>query len=191
MNWENLLTGFSFKFRILVNLVASGYAFAAILPYFGVGKSGFMNFSNAVNCIHLNSLAEYIESIYRLLGSGAPSIALQGVLLIWVILAFLSLVAQYEDGLISNLIPSSAIASAFILALWVDLVSPKLIAPLASVIVALIVIVAKSGGFRSTEGWITASLAFLGILLSFFYVFIAFPLWMAGQINLGYSEGEG
>lgn len=189
----SLLAGFGFKFRSIVNLLASGYALAALLPYFGLGESGFTNLANAANGIQLTSLGEWIQSTYRSLGSGMPSTALQIVLFVWLMLVCLSLLAHYKDGAPSNLIPNSAIASAFIWALWVDLVSPRSILNLAviAIVLTLIAIELSTAGIKNcfkAESWETSLLALIGILSSFAYILIAPPLWMAGPDQTGQTD---
>lgn len=205
-NLGSFLTGFGFKFRNLVNLAASGYALATILPFFGFGESGFANLTKAAKGIQLTSLGDWIQSIYRALGSGTPSTPLLIVLTSWLIVVCLSLKSDYEEKTPTNGMLNSAIASAFIWALWADLVSPGSILNLAVVAIAitLIAITPVKAGIntlnneehsfkeRITEkdGWHSASLAFLGILLSFVYVVIAPPIWMAGPNQTGQTDFE-
>lgn len=96
MDWLNLFTGFGFKFRSLVNLAASGYALAALLPYFGVGDSGFMNLAQAANSIKLHSLGEWIQSAHCTLKSIMSIGYLYIVLAIWLLLVCLSLCGLFR-----------------------------------------------------------------------------------------------
>ncbi|PHP52990.1 hypothetical protein BW737_005620 [Actinomyces ruminis] len=186
IDWGNLITGFGFRFRSLVKLATSGYLLAAVLPRFGFGESGLTNLANVAHRMRLLALGDWIENAYQLLGSGSPNGALVIVLGIWLALICMALLGEYKEGVSSNLMPNAAIAAACIWALWVDLVSPGTIVNLAmvAIVVTLIVIAWTVDHFRSAEGFTVAFIALIGIVVSFVYVVIAPPLWLAGSDNV-------
>lgn len=199
LDFGNILTGFGFKFRSLVNLLASAYLLATLLPFIGVGESGFENLATAANSIHLTTLGGWVEHFYRFLGSGTPSYALTAALSVSLFTILLCLVAEFKAGAPSDLMPPSALASGVIWALWVDLISPKSImnTPLVYISLALVVIIFAADGIHlphngdprsprswfSAKGWITAFAAIVCIAVSPFYIVFAPPLWIAGSVK--------
>ncbi|WP_143233289.1 hypothetical protein [Actinomyces ruminis] len=169
-----------------MKLATSGYLLAAVLPRFGFGESGLTNLANVAHRMRLLALGDWIENAYQLLGSGSPNGALVIVLGIWLALICMALLGEYKEGVSSNLMPNAAIAAACIWALWVDLVSPGTIVNLAmvAIVVTLIVIAWTVDHFRSAEGFTVAFIALIGIVVSFVYVVIAPPLWLAGSDNV-------
>lgn len=197
IDWGNLFTGFGFKFRSVVNMAVSGYLLAVALPQFGVGESGFTNIANVAHFLQFNELGDWIENIHTSICSDKPNKALIVVLFVWLVLICLALENQYKDKhkLRSNLMPNSAMSSAFIWALWTDLISSGKIANIAlvaiSITLAIIFIVVliqyddtlnRNGVWdRVKEAFLTVFAASPGILISFIYVVIAPPLWLAGS----------
>lgn len=180
--WESLLTGFGFRFRSLVNLLASAYLMSSALAYFGFGESGFMNLANAARHLQLITLGDWIQNFYQSSRSCIPERPLMIVFFIWLVLICLLFVSKYKDGSPSNLTPNAAIAAASIWALWVDFISPETIwnCPLIAIIVSLLVIAWKVDHVHR-DGVATAFLALIGILVCFVYVVLAPPLWFAGS----------
>ena len=70
--WENLLTGFGFRFRSLLNLAVSSYLLASILQHRGYGESGFSNLASVARSFQLVALGDWIENTYQSLKSGIP-----------------------------------------------------------------------------------------------------------------------
>lgn len=187
--WENLLTGFGFRFRSLLNLAVSSYLLASILQHRGYGESGFSNLASVARSFQLVALGDWIENTYQSLKSGIPEGTLECVFTIWLILICFSLVDDYKDGPPPNFVPNSAIATACIWALWVDFISlgEARNCALGAFIAALGVIAWRIDKFRSREG-ITASFrAFVGVVVSFVYVLLALPLWFAGENTANHS----
>lgn len=180
--WENLLTGFGFRFRSLLNLVASSYLLASILPFFGCGESGFSNLASVARHFRLVALGDWIENSYQSLRSGIPWWVLIIVLVVWLFLVCVSLVGEYKDGVPSNLIPNSAVATACIWCLWVDFISTGI-----AILFAFIFVIPTLGFIWWLEGKGTACAALGGIVGSFFYVVLAPPLWFAGSDTANHS----
>ncbi|MGJ9616205.1 hypothetical protein, partial [Actinotignum sp. GS-2025e] len=146
------------------------------------GESGFSNFAGVARSFQLVALGDWIENTYQSLKSEIPESALEFVFTIWLILICFSFVADYKNGAPSNFVPNSAFAAACIWALWVDFISPgtACIYALGGISVALYVLFRIDGGE-------TLLMAIIGILVTFVYVVLAFPLWFAGSDAANHS----
>lgn len=194
-DWGSLLSGFGFKFSSVVNLIISAYLLATLQAVFGLGTSGFDNMANVASFLQLDALSDWITHIYGGLTQSSSSAAVERVLATWTVLTGFFLVYTYWRGYPINLLPNSSLTATLCWALWLDLDPQRSILNfgLAAILVCIITSSLSPHHFSREDRLTTAGMMLLSIILSFFYVVMAPPIWLTRQDrtnNTGTAEHQ-
>ncbi|MCQ9332084.1 hypothetical protein [Corynebacterium phoceense] len=182
MTLDGFLAAFLERLHNLATFIASTYIACVFWGVFIAGTSGYDLLGKILKVLGFDSATNWAASVADRIEKANAYEAVHVLLGIWLIVSLIFFVVDYAGTITGNLLPQSAISTAFFWCILTDFFYQGSIWGLhtLAILVAVGFIIFHSREFGK-EFWVPSVMAAVALIVSPLYAVLAIPFWLASK----------